>query len=57
MPAYSKFISPKGNEIPAKLSSEEIEKLASYVREQADLNWPKSNLENTMKNCDEYPGC
>jgi len=57
MPAYSKFISPKGNEIPAKLSSEEIEKLASYVRKQADLNWPKSNLENTMKNCDEYPGC
>lgn len=34
MPAYSSFISPKGNEMPAKLSDSEVTDVSAYVVEQ-----------------------
>jgi cytochrome c6 len=54
MPAYSSFLSPKGNLMPAKLSNKEIQEVSSFVVQQAESDWPQSKL---IKNCDEYPGC
>ena len=37
MPPYSQFISPKGNEIPAKLSDSEVAAVSNYVVEQVNI--------------------
>lgn len=55
MPAYGEFKSPKGNLIAAKLSDKEMNDLATYVQEQANLGWPKQVVDSRM--CNEYPGC
>ena len=54
MSPYGPFISPIGNAMPSKLTSEEISAIASYVLQQAEVDWPKHE---SNKNCDEYPGC
>ena len=54
MSPYGPFISPIGNAMPPKLTSEEISAVASYVLQQAEIDWPKHESD---KNCDEYPGC
>lgn len=58
MPAYSEFISPKGNLMPAKLTNNEIEAVAAFVLQQARDGWIDTAAPDTSnKNCDEYPGC
>jgi cytochrome c6 len=37
MPPYSQFISPKGNEMPAKLSDSEVAAVSNYVVEQVNI--------------------
>ena len=56
MPAYGAFVSPVGNLMAAKLTDVEIGDVSSFVKDQAEKDWP--NLAPTKsKNCDVYPGC
>jgi hypothetical protein len=57
MPAYSSFISPRGNLIPAKLDKTEISAVADYVLIQSESDWTLLKADKKTKNCDEYPGC
>ena len=39
MPAYGSFISPKGNVMPAKYTTEQVMDISDYVLDQAASNW------------------
>lgn len=39
MPAYGSFISPKGNVMPAKYTTEEVNDISDYILDQATSNW------------------
>lgn len=58
MPAYGKFVSPKGNLIAAKLSDSEISAVVKFILDEAEKGWPSDDpLIRKTQNCDEYPGC
>ena len=39
MPAFGPFVSPKGNQMPAKLNSQQIENVADFVLFKAEKGW------------------
>jgi hypothetical protein len=39
MPAFGEFTSPKGNLMPARLNSEDVEVVTNYVFEQSETGW------------------
>ncbi len=55
MPAFSTFVSPRGNTIPGKLSDSEIQDVSSFVMIESQKGW--SDIQVPDQNCDVYPGC
>lgn len=39
MPAYGSFVSPKGNVMPAKYTTDEVSDISDYVLDQASRDW------------------